>query len=420
METTCVIQKPQKKQKLNEEDDIDGNRKCLGNLPEEILRHIISFLPTKGAVKTSVLCKRWEYLWTSIPNLDFDLLRLSPAERKRKRTLFMNFVDRVLCLRDSPVLKRFTVRFDVLSDASRVNAWISDVIRHNVEELYIQLVKFKGESSLPHCLFTFLEKLELYGCSWGDLKVVGIYLPKLHSLSIREFEESYGDDCMVIILGNSLKEFYYKGLMFSKYGFYEPVKMKMAHIDIKANRKSDQITHNRYKKLLTQFSNVESLRISSEILKYATKVPPHMPLYNNLVELVFFYSSVDLDCEAVLNLLQGSPCLQNLEFWGGIRLSSNCEQDDWIFDSVPSCFLSHLNRIKVGRYHGSKEELSAVKILLKNSVVLKEMVITCKEYFAMYVEEQDHFTWNLEKQENQYKQLIELSRGSKNCKIVFL
>jgi len=41
-----------------------------------------------------------------------------------------------------------------------------------------------------------------------------------------------------------------------------------------------------------------------------------MPVYNNLVELVFFDSSVDLDCEAVLNLLQGSPCLQNLEFWG--------------------------------------------------------------------------------------------------------
>jgi hypothetical protein len=87
---------------------------------------------------------------------------------------------------------------------------------------------------------------------------------------------------------------------------------------------------------------------------------------------------------------------------------------------VPSCFLSHLSRIKVGRYHGSKEELSAVKILLKNSVFLKEMVITCKEYFAMYIEEQDHFKWNLEKQENQYKQLIELSRGSRNCKIVFL
>jgi hypothetical protein len=112
---------------------------------------------------------------------------------------------------------------------------------------------------------TVLEKLELYGCSWGDLKVVGIYLPKLHSLSIREFEESYWDDCMVIIIGNSLKEFYYKGLMFSKYFFNEPVKMKMAHIDIKANMISDQITPNRYKKLLTQLSNVESLRISSEV-----------------------------------------------------------------------------------------------------------------------------------------------------------
>jgi len=79
--------------------------------------------------------------------------------------------------------------------------------------------------------------------------------------------------------------------------------------------------------------------------------------------------------------------------------------------------LSHLKRIKVGRYHGSKKEFTAVKILLNNSVALEEMVITCKEYFAWYIEEQNHFNWNLEKQENHSEQLIELSRGSKNCKI---
>jgi hypothetical protein len=34
-----------KKQKLNEEQDIvDGNKKCLRNLPEEILQYIISLL----------------------------------------------------------------------------------------------------------------------------------------------------------------------------------------------------------------------------------------------------------------------------------------------------------------------------------------------------------------------------------------
>jgi hypothetical protein len=48
-----------------------------------------------------------------------------------------------------------------------------------------------------------------------------------------------------------------------------------------------------------------------------------MPLFNNLVDLKFSNNnsgfnfsgtSVDLDCEALLKILQRFPCLENLEF----------------------------------------------------------------------------------------------------------
>jgi hypothetical protein len=82
--------------------------------------------------------------------------------------------------------------------------------------------------------------------------------------------------------------------------------------------------------------------------------------------------------------------------------------------------LSHLKRIKVGGYHGSKKELSAVKILLENSLVLEEIVITCKDIFEWrwYIEGHRYFVWNQQRQENHYKHLIEHPRGSPNCKIV--
>ena len=47
---------------------------------------------------------------------------------------------------------------------------------------------------------------------------------------------------------------------------------------------------------------------------------------------------------------------------------------------MPPCFLSHLKRIKVDRYDGDENRLSAIKILFKKAVVLEKMVI----FFSVY------------------------------------
>ncbi|KAK2970486.1 hypothetical protein RJ640_023669 [Escallonia rubra] len=48
----------------------DGDDR-LSNLPDEILCHILSFLPTKNVVATSILSSRYSSLWSCIPVLDF-------------------------------------------------------------------------------------------------------------------------------------------------------------------------------------------------------------------------------------------------------------------------------------------------------------------------------------------------------------
>jgi len=70
--------------------------------------------------------------------------------------------------------------------------------------------------------------------------------------------------------------------------------------------------------------------------------------------------------------------------------------------------LSHLKWIEVGSYNEDGEDLSALKILLKNTVVLEEIFIFCL----------DHFEVDLWKLANLYKQLIEIPKGSQKCKIV--
>ena len=59
-----------------------------GELPDSVLSDIISFLPTKEAIRTSILSKKWEYLWTSIPKLRFVHNIEEPMD-------FVNIVDSV-------------------------------------------------------------------------------------------------------------------------------------------------------------------------------------------------------------------------------------------------------------------------------------------------------------------------------------
>uniref|UniRef100_A0A7N2KQJ4 F-box domain-containing protein n=1 Tax=Quercus lobata TaxID=97700 RepID=A0A7N2KQJ4_QUELO len=354
-----------KKQKLNEElDVVDRNIKCLHNLPEEILRYILSLLPTKDAIRTSVLCKRWEYLWTSIPNLHFNGSELA------KRKHFMNFVERVLLLRDSSDIKTFTLYCDVLRDASHL-CYITK--EHSTEKLF---------SGLP-----VLEELDLQNCYWVNLKVVSISAPKLLSIRIIEDRENQNDEngCQVMISGVSLNYFHYVGEFYNEYHVHNsPSLVEASVLASWYNERKRQIAHHMYM-LLTGFSSVKKLKLSNcavEVLTYAVEVVellPHLPIFNNLEYLALEEWSVNLDSVALLKILQKSPRLKTMVFSEGISLSSDYERNDRILDPVPPCFLSQLNCIEVYDYEGDEKELSAVKILLKNAVVLEELVISCSQ-----------------------------------------
>ncbi|KAK2994932.1 hypothetical protein RJ640_004486 [Escallonia rubra] len=106
----------------------------LGNLPEAVLGHILSLLPTKDAVRTSLLSKRWKYKWTLVTNLDFsDSLLYSGTKRKSRKMSFIEFVEKVLLLLGRSTIQKFFLSWSKDYDASRIQTWISSVIRRNVQ-----------------------------------------------------------------------------------------------------------------------------------------------------------------------------------------------------------------------------------------------------------------------------------------------
>ena len=52
-----------KNQKFSKEHDVGEGENRIGNLADAIVQHILSFLPTKDAAKTSILSNSWKYLW---------------------------------------------------------------------------------------------------------------------------------------------------------------------------------------------------------------------------------------------------------------------------------------------------------------------------------------------------------------------
>ncbi|KAM0998012.1 hypothetical protein ACFX13_007929 [Malus domestica] len=139
-----------------------GGEDRISRLPDAVLCHILSLIPTKYAVRSSILSNRWKNIWASVPNLDFeDRSNRCIAEKKYKCDTvgFSTFVDRVLSLRDSSIdIKKFRLHWVCSSDDfSRIDGWIQTAVQHNVVELDLLVETDSSDDFIfefPQCIFS--------------------------------------------------------------------------------------------------------------------------------------------------------------------------------------------------------------------------------------------------------------------------
>ncbi|CAF2051076.1 unnamed protein product [Brassica napus] len=85
-----------------------SGRDRISGLPESLLTQILSHLPTKQSVQTSVLSKRWENVYLSVPGLDLDCSVLPNYDADEGLLSFLTFIDKLLEF--SPELSLFKVK----------------------------------------------------------------------------------------------------------------------------------------------------------------------------------------------------------------------------------------------------------------------------------------------------------------------
>ncbi|PKI34227.1 hypothetical protein CRG98_045384 [Punica granatum] len=334
----------------------------LSNLPDAVLLCILALLPTRDAVATSILSKKWKHLWAFVPYLRLDEFEF------HERSEFMDFLERALALRSVSSLKGLTLSCKVLDDASRINSLITRAISCNLQELSLSLFDTAQPYELPASVFrcqtlveiqlkmsctlkfpcsiclssltilslesvTFmddkstsdlfscpsLKELLIKKCYWKNLNLVSISAPKLKKLIILDGPargRAVSNVCRVQIKGVNLKLFVYTGRLLNEYSFFgsstKNARFYFHHID---DAGLDLVVKHEYN-LLNGLSNVHRLAFSDGFLKDLAckgELLDRLPTFPNVTRLSV-RRVISLNCRVLQMIFEKSPHLDRISF----------------------------------------------------------------------------------------------------------
>ncbi|XP_044971859.1 putative F-box/FBD/LRR-repeat protein At1g78760 isoform X2 [Hordeum vulgare subsp. vulgare] len=174
---------------------VAGGKDCFEDLPEHVLELLLSFLPSRDAVRTSVLARRWRALWKSVPALRFYPFQFESAKA------FNNFVYKLLEHRDrtSPLLQCDIIPYQKGKQAEAhrdVESWVRYAVSCQVSVLRILNWGFHHSSldlSSSSVISKHLTVLELYNLVFDKSP---LDLLSCHALELLEI-----GDCSINLLG---------------------------------------------------------------------------------------------------------------------------------------------------------------------------------------------------------------------------
>ncbi|CAL9244659.1 unnamed protein product [Arabidopsis halleri] len=203
--------------------------KISGFSDDELLVKILSFLPTKEAVTTSILSKQWKFLWMRVPKLEYDEMSIysrqfyfrylfseemgesetySIASERFQR--MQCFIEKNLPLHSSPVMESLRLKFhNALFQPEDIKLWVDIVVSRCVQELSVDFNPFKEKPNalLPSSLYTCksLVTLKLRNNILVDVPHV-FSLPSLKTLQLERVTYADGESFQRLLSNCSVLE----------------------------------------------------------------------------------------------------------------------------------------------------------------------------------------------------------------------
>ncbi|XP_045797921.1 FBD-associated F-box protein At3g52670-like [Trifolium pratense] len=386
----------------------------ISSLPDCVLSHILSFLPTKTSVATSILSNRWRHVWKHVSVLDFsndfrDEALFEKAMRNNKLVEhfqnFSVFVNRVFSLRMPYPIEKMSLScvkslYNIKSCTSSIDTWVRSVIGPHLKEFSLEIdpiQKYQFEPPITLFTCTNLVSLSLIG---GTGMFSSIYidprfaeeirLPSLNYLKLhmRDVDihtmNGFLVGCPILeTLDTRLFGFNYKKLRVPStlkrlkissvgYGCYclEMDLYSLGFDDLNTFSDVGNL-QNVVKASLDVFRCSDGCYLTNKLVSFFNVLSgiKHLSLSISTIELILPWFNQN----SLLSLLHACPMLQVLITQNDKKESTSPE---WTTQStVPNCILSHLTYIQFKGYEGCPDELLFAEYILQNGLVLKKMSI---------------------------------------------
>lgn len=459
-----------KKAKLSRASpDDDKKEDRLSALPDCILCHILSFLPTKFAASTSILSTRWRYVFFHGPKIDLDdSLLIHPRtsvnvddnllELEKK---FIDFVYRLLMNCESTsVVSEFRLRCQKLGSRIFVlSSWISSLLSRNVQVLDVwvdnYIYRLRGVEVFPSAIFACktLVVLKL----GGDVSLrlpKSICLPNVKVLHLKDFrllgdntgwaltsscpllddfridDIKFCDVGLVDISSPFLTKLVWNpGLLDDKVVFNTPnlesleyqsdvsqlissnCKLKSllkANLTLEIDDAPNERDALQFCQFIGEMCNLEFLCLFGDSLEFLYEAYHPLPELFNLTHLELS-STWNGYWEYLEILLKSAPNLKVLVCDLGQVETYDGMQLHFSAKEKPLCLNQHLREVEIKKFSGISNEFDLVRYLLKHGAVLQQMSI-----YADRTEMPPDWCSSVSKRLNKF------SKCSKNCNILVI
>ncbi|XP_074272710.1 F-box/LRR-repeat protein At3g26922-like [Silene latifolia] len=440
----------------------DGIEDRLSGLPDELIVHILSLMPTLDAVRT-MLIQRFRNLWTLVPALSFEnygrISRMAdkPPSTHVASSSFACFVQNALLLNRRSTIDTFRLCI-CNSDKKSTDAIIGDVrmwlryaIEREVKDLY-----FRYEApnfDLPGCVFTSqylvtltlarcmlkhyehqsqleminlrkLSLLHVYGSTKAfdqlisgcpclqELIIITTFGQRLSSLNINSpsvrklYLHMYNTSCTLNCPSLNNLDISICGILPIQLNIIGVISLQEVNFkDLPRDCDSGEI--NAY---FRQFQNAELISLSCKSFEKISSVEKMEFAHSRWKRIVLH---PQWDCERCLEvicmLMKSSINLEELIIYAGESSGSKCEL---VCPKLYTCVLPLLKTVTIHGNHGyenwCKGQLQVIQFLLRNAVVLDKLVITLGKSELTTAEELDLI-----------KQVSTFRRASADATVIF-